>query len=223
MNQLGSVTAGQSACSGVLQQDLRLLLDHAPDAIGRFDRNLRHVYVNEATARANGRPASDFPGQSMEDLGHSADICSLINENLIRVFATGCEHTIDVLFPSPKGPMWFQCRMAPEFGLDGLVEFVLVVSRDISEQKRAEALLRQMEKRTAMAELVANLAHEIHNPLSAVVNVIYLLQHNSSLDEAGQKLVAIASHELDRVSEISKRSLLVSQVGTADSETAGDF
>ena len=119
--------------------------------------------------------------------------------------------------------MWFQCRMAPEFGLDGLVEFVLVVSRDISEQKRAEALLRQMEKRTAMAELVANLAHEIHNPLSAVVNVIYLLQHNSSLDEAGQKLVAIASHELDRVSEISKRSLLVSQVGTADSETAGDF
>ena len=50
------------------QQDLRVLLDHAPDAIGRFDRQLRHVYVNEATARANNRPASDLIVKSMVDL-----------------------------------------------------------------------------------------------------------------------------------------------------------
>jgi nitrogen-specific signal transduction histidine kinase len=192
----------------VSQQDLALLLDHAPDAIGRFDRQLRHVYVNEKTAQANNRPASDFYGRTMEDLGHAPEVCALINRNLRRVFATAKEHTFELLFHGPTGPVWFQCRMAPEFAKDGTAEFVLVVSRDISEQKAAEAALLEYQTRTATAELSASLAHGIHNPLSIVVNAIYLLQQNQSLDPAARELAELAAKELERVSEISKRLLI---------------
>lgn len=195
------------------QQDLRLLLDHAPDAIGRFDRQLRHVYVNEKTAEANARPAQDFLGKTMEELGHTPETCALINENLRSVFASGREHTFEILFKGPHGPVCFQCRMAPEFAQDGSVEFVLVVSRDISEQKSAQMDLLEYKTRVATAQLSASLAHGIHNPLSVVMNAIYLLQQNQSLDPAARELVNLASKELQRVSEISKRLLILDRQG----------
>ena len=190
------------------QQDLSVLLDHSPDAIGRFNRRLQHTYVNHATAAANGRSARDFQGKTMEDLGHTPEVCELINHNLREVFESGKERTFEILFEGPRGPSWYQCRMAPEFSEEG-VESVLVISRDISEQRRAEMASREAEKRLAVAEVTSRLAHGLHNPLATVNNVIYLLQHNQSLDDAARQMVALAAQELDRVSEISKKLLVL--------------
>jgi len=189
------------------QQDLRVLLDNAPDAIGRFDRRLRHVYVNGATARANGRPAADFYGKTMEDLGHAAEVCELINSGLRTVFATGREHTVELLFHGPDGPVAYQSRMAPEFSADRQVEFVLVMSRDISELKRAEAQARAARNTAALAQISARLAHEIHNPLTAAVNALYLLQSSSHLQASDRVWVDLASEQLERLSLISKKLL----------------
>ena len=191
------------------QQDLRVLLDHAPDAIGRFDRQLRHVYVNQATANANARPATDFLGKTMEQLGHAPEVCDLINSNLREVFLSGHERTVHLMFQGPYGNVWYQCRMAPEIDGEGYVEYVLVVSRDISEQRRAEAALIQAEKHAATVQLAAILGHELNNPLAVLTNVVYLLQNksNGSLDPESRELVDLMSLSLDRIAEISRRIL----------------
>lgn len=204
-----NATARDVTRDSLSQQDLRVLLDNAPDAIGRFDRNLRHVYVNHATAEANGRPASEFYGKTMEELGHPPEICRIINDGLRQVFATACESTTELLFAGPNGPVWYQSRMAPEYGSDGSVEYVLVVSRDVSQHRRLEAQLRDVENRAAVANLSSQLAHDIHNPLTAVTNAVYLLKHNPSLDSNARQLVQLISEQLDRVTEISKHSLLL--------------
>ena len=191
------------------QEDLRVLLDHAPDAIGRFDRELRHVYVNEATARANSRPASDFIGKTMEDLGHRPETSATINNHLREVFATGQETRFEIPFHSTTGLMWFHCRMVPELDGAGAVEYVLSISRDITLQKQTEAALRDAQTRASAAEITANLAHEINNPLAAVVNAIYLLGQNQSLDEQGRRLVEMAASSLERVTNISRRMLFL--------------
>lgn len=203
------LTASREGSRALLDQDLRVLLDHAPDAIGRFDRQLRHVYVNRATAEANKRPVSDFFGCTMEDLGHAPEVCELINTHLRRVFAEGVEHRFEMLFEGPHGPAWYQCRMAPEFGEDGGVQYVLVISRDISEAKRAEIALRESERKLVKGEVASMLAHQIHNPLSAVVNVMYLLKANDSLDSSAREFLAMAERELSRVVETSQRLLLL--------------
>lgn len=207
MSQFETSAKGTSTPES-LEQDLRLLLDHAPDPISRFDRQLRHVYVNEATARANQRPASDFYLSTMEDLGHAPEVCDLINTGLNRVFVTGKEHAVEILFDGPAGPQWYQCRMAPELNAEGWVTHVLVISRDLSEVKRSQAALREREVQAAIARLAGSLAHEIHNPLSTVMNALYLLTRNPSLDDQARELVDLATRELERVAETSKRSLL---------------
>lgn len=207
MNNPGQIHTEMLSHDRISQQDLGVLLDHAPDAIARFDRTLRHVYVNDATGKANNRPASDFFGKTMEDLGHTKEVCEVINGKLREVFDRGEELTCELLFQGPHGPTWYQCRMAPEFDPSGAVEYALVVSRDISEQKNAEAMIRDVERNAAKNELAAMLAHEINNPLSAAVYSVHLLQNNQSLNAEGREMVQVAAENLERVTEISKRLL----------------
>jgi two-component system CheB/CheR fusion protein len=77
---------------------------------------------------------------------------------------------------------------------------------DISDRKVIEEALRRSEKLAAAGRIAGALAHEINNPLSAVTNILYLLE-NSNLDEKLQYYVALASSELSRVSHIVRNTL----------------
>lgn len=191
----------------ISQQDMRVLLDHAPDAIARFDSRLRHVYVNETTARENQRPRREFAGKTMEDLGHEPRVCAFINSNLREVFANGKERTSELLFEGPLGPKWFQCRLAPEFDESGNVESVLVISRDITEQRLAAQKIREADSRAASALLARELAHEINNPLTAVVYALHLLNLNPSLNDEARRMLKVAEENAERVAVISKQLL----------------
>ncbi len=77
---------------------------------------------------------------------------------------------------------------------------------DISERKAIEETLRRSEKLATAGRIAGTLAHEINNPLSAVTNVLYLLQ-NSGLDSVSQHYVDLAAAELARVSHIARNTL----------------
>jgi PAS domain S-box-containing protein len=77
---------------------------------------------------------------------------------------------------------------------------------DISERMMIEEALRRSEKLAAAGRIAGTLAHEINNPLSAVTNLLYLLQ-TSGLDEIHQRYVNLAAAELARVSQIARNTL----------------
>jgi len=77
---------------------------------------------------------------------------------------------------------------------------------DISDRKAIEEALRRSEKLAAAGRIAGALAHEINNPLSAVTNILYLLE-NSKLEERLQYYVSLASSELARVSHIVRNTL----------------
>ncbi len=77
---------------------------------------------------------------------------------------------------------------------------------DISERKAVEEVLRRSEKLAAAGRIAGTLAHEINNPLSAVTNLLFLLQ-NSGLDPVHQHYVDLAASELARVSRIARNTL----------------
>jgi len=80
------------------------------------------------------------------------------------------------------------------------------ILRDISGRKRIEQSLLQSEKIAATGRMAATIAHEINNPLEAVVNLLYLLRAKITDDE-GLRLLETAEEELGRVSHIAKQTL----------------
>lgn len=112
--------------------EFRTLLEHSPDIIARFDRQLRHVYVNPVVAQVTGIPYENFIGKTNHELGMPDELVSYWSQALYKVFDTGENEVIEFEFPSPTGLRRYQSHLVPEFTSDGAVEFVLCVSREIT-------------------------------------------------------------------------------------------
>ncbi len=80
------------------------------------------------------------------------------------------------------------------------------VTLDITERILSEQALRKADKLALVGRLSSSIAHEINNPLEAVTNLLYLLA-GSQLGPAEKEYVAMAQHELARVSEITAQTL----------------
>lgn len=95
---------------------------------------------------------------------------------------------------------------APIFDRSGDLAGVVMVFRDVTEQRRTQAALLASEKLAVSGRLAATLAHEIHNPLDSVVNLLYLMKNGSTPEET-KEFLELASSELDRVTQISRAML----------------
>ncbi len=88
----------------------------------------------------------------------------------------------------------------------GQLTGVVMVFRDITMERRTRAALLANEKLAVAGRLAATIAHEIHNPLDSVANLLYLLQ-NSPQDAEARHFLDIAQSELARVTQISRAML----------------
>jgi signal transduction histidine kinase len=79
--------------------------------------------------------------------------------------------------------------------------------RDQLEQySRAQSALLRTEKLAVSGRLAASIAHEINNPLSAVTNLLFLMQGDLA-PEMRRQFVLVAQEEVARVAEITKQTL----------------
>jgi PAS domain S-box-containing protein len=78
------------------------------------------------------------------------------------------------------------------------------IARDISAEKQSEEAIRRSEKLATAGRLAASIAHEINNPLEAVVNLLYLARHDSA--NAGDYLT-MAEQEVARVAQLAQQTL----------------
>ena len=81
------------------------------------------------------------------------------------------------------------------------------IVRDISDRKRAEALLIEKEKLEAIGRLAATLAHEVNNPLESIMNLSYLVAHHPALPVDLRGFAELLVKEVDRAGEITRQVL----------------
>jgi PAS domain S-box-containing protein len=78
---------------------------------------------------------------------------------------------------------------------------------DVTEQKKLEKSLIMSEKLASVGRLAASIAHEINNPLEAITNLLFLAKRDMADRSKAERHLEIASHELDRVSHITRQTL----------------
>jgi PAS domain S-box-containing protein len=88
----------------------------------------------------------------------------------------------------------------------GCASHIILICHDITERRRAERLLLEREKLAVVGQLASSIAHEINNPLEAVLNLLFLIRGAESLKEA-RSLALQAEDEAQRVAQISAHML----------------
>src|SRR5215472_11456576 len=76
-----------------------------------------------------------------------------------------------------------KCNFSPLFNEEGKIEGVVVSGRDVTEVKRLESQLIQAEKLAAMGQMLAGVAHELNNPLTAILGASELLRDRAGVYE----------------------------------------
>jgi PAS domain S-box-containing protein len=120
----------------------RSLAENAPDIIQRFDRDLRHLYVNPAFGRATGLSTQTVIGRTDRELELPKDLLPFWEQAAQTVLRTGESRIIEFVMPTPGGSRHYEARLVPEFAPDGAVEYLLSITRDITERVQAEEALR---------------------------------------------------------------------------------
>jgi PAS domain S-box-containing protein len=130
------------------------------------------------------------------------------------VFLPG-KHAVGSLFlcfDQPHEPNPWEQRIG-EFG--GHLAGIVLERKMIEErQKNAEDALRKAEKFAAAGRMAATIAHEINNPLEAMVNLTFLLRQED-LSTEGQEHLDSLWDELSRVCHITKQTLEFYREGRA--------
>jgi two-component system cell cycle sensor histidine kinase/response regulator CckA len=122
----------------------RALAENSYDAIMRFDREFRHLYVNPIAAKQTGIAREEFIGKTHEELGFPEDLVLVWEEAIQTVFDTGKPNRIEFLLPSN---IWIDWLIVPEYDDHGNVKTVMTSARDISKFKHATAALMESEER----------------------------------------------------------------------------
>ena len=95
---------------------------------------------------------------------------------------------------------------APIYERSGALAGIVLVLRDSTQQRRTQAALLASEKLAVAGRLAATIAHEIHNPLDSVANLLYLMRSGSTPEE-NVRFLDMAQGELSRATQISRALL----------------
>lgn len=125
----------------------RTLTENIPDIIARFDKELRHIYINPAIEKITGIDKEYFIGKTNEELDMPKERIAIWNENMNYVFRTGKQRIFEFDFQTKESTLSFLSMLVPEFSDDGTVHTLLCVTRDITDRKRMENDLRKSEER----------------------------------------------------------------------------
>ena len=185
---------------------LAAIVDSSDDVIVSKDLNGIITSWNAAATRVFGYSAEEMIGASIlkliPDNLHSDE--KIIMEN-IRA-GRRVEH-FETLRRTKSGQLLdVSVTVSPIRDWHGRVIGASKILRDVSSRKRLEQALLQAEKIAATGRMAATIAHEINNPLEAVMNLMYLLRPMIA-DPAGISYFQSVETELGRVSHIAKQTL----------------
>jgi PAS domain S-box-containing protein len=193
------------------QEFVRRLVANFPDVIAVLDRNGYYTYVSQRIRDVLGRNPQEYVGEELGARAHPEDQPRLAEE--MRKLLSGEKSQIQIEFrTSAQDGSWRTLRASagPLYGDGGVISGVVASARDVTESKRIEDQLSQKERFASMGQMLAGAAHELNNPLTAILGVGDLLRERAT-DDAARRHAEIVLQQARRAAEIVQNLLAFSR------------
>ena len=162
---------------------LRTFFDNIPSSVYIIDRSYRIIAVNlQRSERVGMRPQELVGEKCYEKLRGLSSPCPMcrVMDTFNGIPAT---RTARELGPNDSFLQWDISSM-PIREEDNSINWVILFEEDVTDKLILEANLIQAEKMASIGQLAANVAHEINNPLAAIIaNAQLLMRDLADADE----------------------------------------
>ena len=157
------------------EQRLQDIIDNTSAVIFVKDLELRYVLVNRAFERRHNVRRDQIRGKTDFDI-YPNEVAEAVRGNDRQVIEAGGPIQFEEVVPSEAGDRYCICAKFLLRDRDDKPYAVCGIATDITERKRAEDALHQAQielarvsRLTTMEQLAASIAHEVNQPLAAVV------------------------------------------------------
>jgi PAS domain S-box-containing protein len=214
MNDLNSTRKVQT-----VEHPWQALLDSAGEGIWGVDLKGNCIFVNRAALAMLGYEADELVGRNMHAMVHHhypdgreypREECSVYG---VFCHNQAFSNRLDHVFRK-DGSLFYAEMSAQPIVQHGETRGAVVTFRDVTQARLSEEALRRSEKLAAVGQLASAIAHEINNPLEAVINLLYLMRTADSAEDM-RTYASLAEQEIARISDITMQTLRFHRQQTA--------
>jgi two-component system cell cycle sensor histidine kinase/response regulator CckA len=158
------------------EEQYRQIVETTTEGIVKSDWAGRILFVNRRYAEMLGYETDEMIGASLFDfMGPAARI---VAQEAFKRRKQGVRDVVDTVYQHKNGSsISVNIAGAPLFDGEGKYVGNLGVVRDVTEQKALQAQLMVSDRMASVGTLAAGVAHEINNPLAAVIaNLDYIAE-----------------------------------------------
>ena len=198
------------AATAAAERNLRLLMNAVPDSIVVVDREGRILESNGPT-RVMGALSGPPENRSIFEF-LDADATAVVREKLAATFR-GEIQRFEIPFSRDDGTHGIAAALYAPIREGSRITRVLILARDITEQKRHESQFQQAEKLAAMGQLVSGVAHEINNPAAIISGFAQTLLLDE-LKSEHREMLQMMYDEATRIGRITSNLLAFARAGS---------
>ena len=165
------------------------------------------AYANRRCFEAGGYTHEDLIGHLLLDLippGRRHALGHALAETLAGHQVDNLE--LPVLLGRGRGGQ-FSVNLSPMRDESGAISSLVVLMTDITDAAMLQAKLTHTEKMAAVGQLVSGVAHEVNNPLTAILGFADLLLEQRDIPESARKDLRVIMQEAQRTKQIVQNLL----------------